>query len=176
MLQLTSPGKGACRVTGGTRGVSVFSAKPLGDKDLLLQSKPEEVPGKDILSWPGEYDVGGVTLRGIGHEEGQQVSWLAVVDGIRIAFPSRPLHEWSDSDLQMLGDVHVLVAPAEEPKKVQKLIEDLDPRILVLIEGEKGIDAEVLRVCGAVGKEQVSEYKVKGSLPVEGREVVVLAK
>lgn len=175
MIQLNSPSKGVCRITGSPRGVSVYSKKPLGEKDLLLISDPEDVPGKDILSWPGEYDVGGVTLRGIGHNEGKQVSWLAVVDGVRLAFPSTPLHDWTDEELQALGDVHVLVIPAEDAKKVQKLLEDLDPRILVLIEGEKGIDSEVLKICGAVGKEQVSEYKIKGSLPAEGREVVVLA-
>jgi hypothetical protein len=32
---------------------------------------------------------------------------------------------------------------------------------------------EVLKICGAVGKEAVDEYKVK-SLPAEGREVVIL--
>lgn len=174
MLQFSSPGKGVCRVTGGSRFLSVFSPKPLGDKDLLLLSVPEEVPSKEILSWPGEYDIAGVTVHGIGHDEGQQVSWLTVVDGIRIAFPSQPLREWTDSELQQLGDVHVLVLAADDAKKVQKLIEDIDPRVLVLVQGEKGFDAEVLKACGATGKEQVSEYKLKSSLPTEGREVVVL--
>lgn len=174
MLQFSSPGKGAVRVSGGARGLSVYSAKSLGDKDLILMSKPEETPSGDRLSWPGEYDVAGITLKGIGHNGGEQVSWLAVCEGMRMAFPSRPLVEMNDAELQQLGDVHVLVVPAEDAKKVQKLVEDVDPRVLILIEGDKGIDAEVLRVCGATGKEQVRDYKLKGSLPVEGREVVVL--
>lgn len=174
MLQFVSPGKGACRITGAACGITAYAAKAVDAKDLLLLSKPEETPAADKLSWPGEYDVAGVTLRGIGHGEGDQVSWLAVADGYRIALPSRPLPEFTDAELEHLGDVHVLVVAAEDPKKVQKMLEDIDPRILILIEGEKGIDPEVLRTCGAVGKEHVSEYKLKGSMPAEGREIVVL--
>ncbi len=176
MLQFTPAANGSCRITGGSRGISVYSPKPLGDKDLVLASVPAETPAGDMLSWPGEYDVAGVTLRGIGHDEGKQVSWIAVVDGMRIALPSRPLKEWNDAELQIAGDVHVMMVAAEDAKKVQKLLEDIDPRVLILLEGEKGFDPEVMKACGAVGKEQVNEYKLKGSLPAEGREVVVLAK
>lgn len=174
MLQFVSPAKGVCRITGAARGLSVFAAKPVDGKDLLLLSTPEETPGTERLSWPGEYDVAGITLRGMSHQDGKQVSWLAVADGYRIALPSSPLPEWTDKDLEHLGDVHVLVVPAEDAKRVQKMVDDIDPRVLVLIEGSKGIDPEVLRVCGAVGKEQVTDYKLKGALPAEGREIVVL--
>lgn len=174
MLQFSAAGKGTCRVTGTDRGLSVYAAKPADAKDLLLLSAPEEKPAEGRLSWPGEYDVAGVSLRGVGHKEGEQVSWLVNADGHRLYFPSKPLADLTDAQLQHIGDIDVLVVPAEDAKKVQKLVDDLDPRVLLLIEGDKGVDAEVLKVCGAVGKEQVTEYKLKGSLPAEGREVVVL--
>ena len=45
----------------------------------------------------------------------------------------------------------------------------------MLVAGADGkISADVLKVTGAVGKETVSEHKLKGSLPQEGRDVVVL--
>lgn len=175
MIQFQSPSKGGCRISGGARALSVYLPKPAAN-DLILLSTPEESHSKDTFSWPGEYDIAGVTLRGIGHGEGSQVSWLAVIDGVRIALPSRPLTEWTDHELEQIGDVHVLVVPAEDAKKVQKLIDDIDPRVLILVEGDKGFDPEVVKICGATGKEQVGDFKLKGSLPAEGREVVVLAK
>ncbi len=174
MLQFSAIKNGGVRVTGGTRALSVYTPKPAQADDLLLQCSPEEVPSKGIVSWPGEYDVGGVTLRGIGHEEGQKVSWLAVVDGIRVAFPVVPARDWTDHEIEQLGDIHVLVVVADDAKKTQKLLEEIDPRVLVLLPGAKGLDAEVLKVSGAQGKEIVSDFKLKG-MPAEGREVVVLS-
>lgn len=139
----------------------------------LIQS-PQENPNREQLSWPGEYDVAGITVRGIGQMEGQKVSYLVEADNTRIAFPSPPLDVWEDTDIERLGDVHVLVLPAEDVKLCQKLIDDIDPRVLILVPGADGsLHPEVLKAAGAADKEHVSEYKLKGSLPQEGREVVV---
>ncbi len=173
MLLCTALKNGGIRATAGARGVTAYADKAQGD-DLLLMSTPEEQPVADHMSWPGEYDKAGITLRGISHDEGQKVSWLAVVDGIRIAFPVTPSREWTDHEIEQLGDIHVLVAIADDAKKVQKLLDDIDPRVLILLPADKGFDGEVVKACGAVGKEVVSEFKLKG-LPAEGREVVMLA-
>ena len=62
-------------------------------------------------------------------------------------------------------------------KASQKLLEDVDPRMLILVPSEKGkMDPEVIKACGAQGKELVDELKVKGSFSAEGREVVVFGK
>ncbi|TSC80567.1 MAG: hypothetical protein G01um101425_221 [Candidatus Peregrinibacteria bacterium Gr01-1014_25] len=174
MLTITYHSKGGVRLTGGQRGITAYAKAPLEKGDMLLQFIPEETPTTGIYCWPGEYDVGGVMLRGIGHNEGQQVTFLAVVDGIRCALLALPLPEWSDADLQLLGDVDVLLLPDTDPKVIQTLLDKMDPRALVLLPSEKGkVSDEVLRVCGAQDKAPVSEYKVKG-LPQEGREVVVM--
>ncbi len=166
---------GSLRVTGADKAINVFPAKPVAG-DINLVAKPAEDFNKEIVCWPGEYDIAGVTIRGIGQMEGQQVSFAVEVDGYRIAFPSTPLQEWTDVELEKLGEIQVLCLPAEDTKKAQKLIEDVDPRVLLIIPGADGkIDQELLKQCGAVGKEQVREHKLKGGLPVEGREVVVFS-
>lgn len=162
---------GVLRIAGGSRGLTVYAPKPAQAEDLLLQSIPEETPSNGIVSWPGEYDISGITLRGIGHDEGKQVSFLAVIDGMRCAFPSAPITEWTDADLEHLGDVDVLVLPDGDAKKIQHLVDEIDPRVLILLPGEHS--AETLRTVGAQDKEAVSEYKLK-SLPQDGRDVVVM--
>lgn len=164
----------AIRVTDGKRAVTLYAPKPLEPGDILVQSTPEEVASPNVLSWPGEYDLAGITFRGIGHDEGRQVSFLMIHDGIRCAFPSSPLLAWTPEELEQLGDVDVLAVVADDPKMIQTLVDDIDPRVLILLPGKDGVSADVLKASGALEKEHVAEYKLK-SLPQEGREVVVFA-
>lgn len=173
MLTFTHLDGSSVRVTGAGKAFVAFPAKP-AKGEINLLSKPQEDFDQEMVCWPGEYDIAGVTIRGIGHDDGQQVSYAVEADGYRIAFPSTPLTEWTDSDLEKLGDIHVLVLPAEDAKKAFKLVEDIDPRLLIIVPGPDGkTDQELIKQCGAVGKEIVSDHKLKGSLPAEGREVVV---
>ncbi len=174
MLTITSLGGSSVSLTDGTITIVAFPKKPVNDAISLLAT-PEENPKASVLSWPGEYDVSGVAIRGIGQKEGQQVSYLLQIEDLRVAVVSSPVEEWSQEDIERLGDVHVLVLPADDAKHCQTLLEEIDPRLLVLTPAADGkLSADVLKVTGAAGKETVSEYKLKGALPQEGREVVVL--
>lgn len=141
---------------------------------LNFLGKPQESPSREVISWPGEYDIAGITIRGIGQLEGQKVSYVITVDDVRIAFPASPLEDWSSDDIEQLGEVHVLVLPAEDPKRCQTLLDEIDPRVLFIVPGSDGsLHPDVLKSCGAMDKEQVKEFKLKGSFGAEGREVVV---
>lgn len=173
MLTFTHLKGSSIRVTGGGLPVVSFPDKIMEGTINLLPS-PQEFPNREQLSWPGEYDVAGVTIRGIGQQEGQKVSYVVEADGTRIAFPNAPLEAWEDADIERMGEVQVLVLPAEDPKLCQALLDELDPRVLIIVPTSDGtIHPDVLKACGAVDKEHVSEYKLKGALPQEGREVVV---
>jgi len=172
MLTFTLLKNHSLKCTGGPMTIVSYPDTPVASAINLLDS-PQENPSREVISWPGEYDVAGIRMRGIGHQEGQRISYLVEVDDVRIAFPCSPLEEWHDSDIEHLGDVHVLVLPAEDLKKCQTLIDEIDPRVLFLIPSADGsMHDEVLKACGAADKEHVKEYKLKG-LSQEGREVVV---
>lgn len=173
MLTLSHLSGPSVRISGGAKAVSAFPSKAASG-DINLIAAPEEDLKESTVSWPGEYDEAGITVRGIGQTEGQHVSYMVEIDGTRIALPASPLQEWKDEDIEKLGDIHILVLPAENPKVSQKLLEDVDPRMLILVPGSTGkMDAEVTKACGATGKETVSDIKIKGSFAAEGREVVV---
>jgi hypothetical protein len=172
-LTFSPLGGPSLKITGGNKPIVVFPTKIYSDTINLLAA-PEEQPPKEAISWPGEYDIAGITVRGVGQLEGQKVSYLVEADGVRCAFPASPLEEWSEYDIERLGDVHVLVLPGENLKACQQLIDEIDPRILILVPAKDGtIHPDVLKHCGAQDKEAVSEFKLKGALPAEGREVVV---
>lgn len=175
MITLSSSPSAVCSVLSETGAFDVFPDKPKKESWALLQNPEEELSSKNALSWPGEYDFAGITVRAIGQEEGRQVSYACLADGIRIAFVGAPILEWADSDLEKLGDIDVLVVPAEEPKKVLALVEAIDPRVIVLTEVKGGDLAGVAKACGIASIEPVKEFKVKpGSLPQDSRQVVVL--
>ncbi|MBI5155690.1 hypothetical protein HZA45_00290, partial [Candidatus Peregrinibacteria bacterium] len=136
MLTFTPLTGSGVRVAGGPKPVAIFPSKPAA-ADVNLLVSPEEEFTEGVVSWPGEYDIAGMTVRGIGHLDGQEVSYLLDVDGVRSAFPASPLQEWKDEDIERLGDVHILVLPAENPKASQKLVEDVDPRMLIIVAGKE---------------------------------------
>lgn len=172
MLTFTSLDGGGIRLAGGGRTVTAFPAKASPEKEsIVLMPKPEEESRAGIISWPGEYNVGGVTIRGIGHLEGEQVSYVVEADSVRSAFLSSPLQDWTDHQLEMVGDIDVLVLPSDDAKTAQKLLDAFDPRVVILIRGKD--HAAVAKIVDP--KETVKEFKLKGALPAEGREAVVLA-
>lgn len=174
MLTITSLGGSGVSLSDGKTVVAAFP-KAIVANAVNLLAIPEEKPKGSVISWPGEYDVSGIAIRGIGQKEGQQVSYVVQMDDLRVAVVSSPVEEWAQEDIERLGDVHVLVLPADDAKHCQELLDEIDPRLLVLVAGADGkIGADVLKGTGAADKEAVSEHKVKGSLPQEGRDVVVL--
>lgn len=158
--------------SGGPKSFAVFP-QGAADAGLVLLSVPEEELQEGRISWPGEYDMAGMAIRGIGLGEGQQVSYVVHLPDVRCAFLSSPLGEWTEEALEQLGSIDLLVLPGENAKAVQKFLDVVDPRLLFLLPLQNGVDRDVLKICGAESKERVAEYKLKGALPAEGREVVV---
>ena len=153
---------------------TIFGESTAKEQISLLQH-PEDMPSNVRISWPGEYDFSGIAVTGIGQNEDSTVSYVLHVDHLGIAFISSPLQDWSGHDIETLSTVDILVIPAGPAKLVQKLVEDLDPRVLVVFPGKNPEHmSETLQITGAMGKEVQSVYKLKGALPMEGRENVIL--
>ncbi|OGJ63950.1 hypothetical protein A3C37_02535 [Candidatus Peribacteria bacterium RIFCSPHIGHO2_02_FULL_53_20] len=174
MLTFTSPdGRSLLIETGNKTKLAFFPSKPVVGA-LTFLSKPEEEPGKSIISWPGEYDINGVSIRGIGQKEGGHVSYVIEAEEVRIAILPAPLHDWTDHELEVLGDVAIMAIQGDDPKIAQKIIEEVDPRVIIPLASEKSSANDVLKIIGAVGTAAVPEWKLKGGLPAEGRQVIVL--
>lgn len=174
MATLT-PIAGGVKVQLSSATFHVFPKKAEKEMWTLLSHPEEALENKKWVSWPGEYDFSGVTMRAIGQEQGKQVSYHAAGEGIRMAFIDSPVLAWNDSEIEKLGDIDVLVVAADDPKKVMALVEAVDPRVIVLFETEKGDLAGVAKVCGVASVAAVDEFKVKPStLPTDSRQVVVL--
>lgn len=175
MITFSAKAGAACSVATASVAFDVFPSKV--EKDTwTFQSHPEEVrDNKKVISWPGEYDFAGMSVRGVGQEGGRQVSYMCQAENVRIAFIDAPILDWTDADIEKIGEIDVLVVAADQPKKVLALVEAVDPRVIILSETKDGDLAGCAKACGAAKIEAVAEYKVKaGSLPQDSRQVVVL--
>lgn len=167
----------ACKVRTDATVFEVFPEKPSKDVWTLLSNPEEAISDKKFLSWPGEYDFSGMTVRAVGQEEGRQVSYTCNTENMRFAFVSTPVLDWADAEIEKLGDVDVLVVAADNPKKVLALVEAVDPRIIILFSVKGGDLAGTAKACGNASIQPVAELKVKpGSLPSDARQVVVLGE
>ncbi len=177
MIIFHSSENAACTVNTDSATFEVFPTKIPKDTWCLMSHPEEELVNKKVVSWPGEYDFGGVTVRAVGQEAGKQVSYACHTNNIRMAFVDAPVLEWTDTEIEKLGDVDVLVIAAENPKKLTPFIEAIDPRVIILFNVKGGDLAGTAKACGAHSVEPVTEFKVKpGSLPTDSRQVVVLGK
>lgn len=174
MITFSLSGSSGFSCRGGSVALDVFPSGKTTEGCTALLSVPEEEPTKGKISWPGEYDIGGASIRGIGQKEGQQVSYVVDIDGVSCAFLSSPLQDWSDYELELLGDIDVLAISGEKPKVVQKIVEEVDPRMVVITPIDGKLEGGIVAACGGEGVEPTKEFKLKGSLPPEGRQVVVL--
>jgi hypothetical protein len=175
MMTFSSSKDAACQVKTDTATFDVFPEKAAKDTWALLSHPDEELKNKKAVSWPGEYDFEGVTVRAVGQEEGKQVSFACNTGSIRSAFVDTPVLEWSDPEIEKLGDIDVLVIAADNPKKVTAFVEAIDPRVVILFETKSGDLAGTAKALGVTSVTPVSEFKVKpGSLPSDSRQIVVL--
>lgn len=175
MITFSSSENAACTVTTDAATFDVFPVKITPDTWSLLSHPEESLDNKKVVSWPGEYDFGGVTVRAIGQEAGKQVSYACHTENIRMAFVDAPILEWTDTEIEKLGDVDVIVIAADNAKKITPLIEAIDPRVIILFSVKGGDLAGTAKACGASSPETVAEFKVKpSSLPSDSRHIVVL--
>lgn len=139
-----------------------------------MLAEPVDARDARVISWPGEYDYGGMTIRGLG--QNGHVSYVVSMEGMRCGFLSSPLRSWNEQEIELLGDLDVLVLPAEDAKLVQTIVEEVDPPVVIPLPGkDPKVYREVLQACGAKETALVSEVKLKkSSLPTETREVYVL--
>lgn len=181
MLTVTHVGGQTIKISGGGLSALFFPKDgklgPSTKDTLTFLSVPEETPTPGVISWPGEYHEKDVAIRGIGHLEGQQVSYVLEWDGVRVAVLSSPLQDFTDFQLEQIGDADAMIFPAEDAKLLQKLFDEIDPQTLIVLPGKDSkAREEVLKLCGAVNKEVVSEHKIKAGPTADAREVVLMGK
>ena len=168
----------------------------LGDENtVFVYSNGERTdhPASDhnVLSGPGEYEIGGLSVRGVATPaDGTGVSrdintvYIIDADGLQVATLGNPGSQPSAQSVQQISKVDILIINTEsqglEPDELSAVIRNLEPKMIV----PSGYDAEAGKPSAAMQRlltelgvkefEATSKLTVsKSGLPDE-RAVIVL--
>jgi L-ascorbate metabolism protein UlaG (beta-lactamase superfamily) len=98
---------------------------------------------KKVIDGPGEYEILGITILGFPsyHDEekgsirGKNTIYVFEIDGLRIAHLGDLGHALSDSQVEELGDIDILMIPVGGkytigPSSATKIVQDTEPTII----------------------------------------------
>lgn len=173
----------------------------LSDDLVDMEGDVAKVDGSPrVLSWPGEYDINGVSIEGYSAfhfaksaETPDQANCKVVIynffiGGFKVCHLSGLGHRLTNELTEAIGDVDILLVPVGgnlviDSKKAIEVIEQIEPKLVIpmyyKIDGSKldieGVDAFLK----AVGKTdgvtvQTLDIKKPEDLPVDKTDYVVL--
>ena len=105
----------------------------------------------EVLQGPGEYEILGITVRGIALDKEAdartlRTAYVVTADGMRLCFVGNLTTELEGWVVDTMGKVDILFMPVGKEllsaKRAASLIRQIDPRIVILTESRK--DAELL--------------------------------
>ena len=168
-----------------------LNAKKTENLDLLVFSETQDKiklnEGQFLIDGPGEFEIKSVTVYSVLDQEGKSSgTFQLIVDEISIYYTNNldftPNKE-QISDMGTIDLAFIPISPAkEDEKKVQELLEKLEPRIIIPIAKSDETSAQVCldlsRKLGFKCEEPVKVFKLKGRavLPEEDQLFVVLEK
>jgi L-ascorbate metabolism protein UlaG (beta-lactamase superfamily) len=164
------------------------------DNTVFVYSKGERgdhpAGNHHVLSGPGEYEIGGLSVRGVATPADAAVSrdintvYIVDADGLQVATLGNPGSQPSAQSVQQISKVDILIINTEsqglEPDELSAVIRNLEPKIIV----PSGYDAEAGKPSAAMQRlltelgvkefEATSKLTVSKSGLPEERAVIVL--
>jgi hypothetical protein len=216
-MTITWHGEGMVKIAGKVNGNPVtivfdpFSEKETGirpprpeaDVVLICSDRPESanletVQGEPfVIKGPGEFDVKGVTIRGIptfhdkeqGKKYGHNTMYVLDLEGLKVCHLGCLGHSLSERQIDDIGDCDVLFVPVGgertiNTKEAAEVVNEIEPRLVIpthfqipklkyKLAGVEGF----LKEFGASKNTPEPRLKIKRSdLPREETRVVLLAK
>ncbi|MDP6667937.1 MAG: MBL fold metallo-hydrolase [Dehalococcoidia bacterium] len=127
---------------------------------------------QNVLSGPGEYEIGGLSVRGVATPAddpaiSKEVNTVYIIDadGMQVATLGNPGHQPSAQSVQQISKVDVLIINTEaqvlEPDEMSTVIRSLEPKMIV----PSGYDSESGKPSTAMSR-LLTELGVKEFEPV----------
>ncbi len=168
--------------------LSKLGLKDINAKDgVYLATQPGWNPGTDHLTidGPGEYEVRGVSVKGISstrmidlHDEKNTTIYRIVVDGVSIVIVGHVRVPLTDDELEKIGVIDIAVVPVGgngytmDAHQAAGVVKQLEPKVVIPTHyDDKALKYEVPQNNldefikeMSVEHETVSSYKIKGGI------------
>ncbi len=185
-MEINWHGQSSFTIKGSSATVAIDPQNDNIKANVVLFTKQDSESGiKDakILSWPGEYEVSNVSIEAIPSVPPQDKPiniFTFAIDNIRICSLGTLSTDITEAMFERIGDIDILIVPVGSKdvlntKQAQTIVEEIDPRVVILSCYE-GAPSEFLK---AVGKTDLSpkdkfSVKLKSELPEATTEFVLL--
>jgi L-ascorbate metabolism protein UlaG (beta-lactamase superfamily) len=194
-LDVTWLGQSCFRLRGRNAAVVTDPFSPaLGPKlrlegNLVTVSHPHEnhshvqsVKDAYVIEGPGEYEVAGVTVRGLptyhdsqqGAEHGRNTVYVIELDDVRVCHLGDLGHRLDDSALETIGNVDVLLVPVGggrtlDGARAAEVVRQVEPRYVVPMHfGHPSLRTELAPVERFLNEMGVPESEAQTKLTVQG--------
>ena len=144
----------------------------------------------NLFSGPGEYESGGIAVRGIptagttlNSEKIINTIYNVELEGMQTAFFGRPSSKFTDSVIRDLGKVDILIIPSNNQildfDQIAYAVREIEPKLVILSnQGESGkISNNVKTLISELGTQTdipVKKVNIAKSNLTESRQVIVL--
>lgn len=173
------------KLPSGSTSDLVISSSPANEQKIKAMIKPVKREETFVIDRPGEYEVGGLFILGIGFKSKITV-YVVTIDDLKIGFLGGLTDKLSDKQLEELDGVDILLLPVGgkpyiDSKQANFLIDKIQPSFVIpMVYKMPGLKIdleavdEFLKEVGAQATKAIDKLLVsKESLPLE-REIVVL--
>src|SRR2546421_3695454 len=134
-----------------------------------------------VIEGPGEYEVAGVTVRGLptfhdaeqGAQHGRNTVFVIELDDVRVCHLGDLGHSLTDEALEVIGNVDVLLVPvgggaALDGARAAEVVRQLEPRYVVPMHfGHAAINGDLASVDRFLKEMGVAESEPQGKLAVQ---------
>jgi L-ascorbate metabolism protein UlaG (beta-lactamase superfamily) len=182
-MKITYHGQSAFTFEGSKATLASDPQNQKTKTDVMLFTDSEKTPpdaDSKIISWPGEYEVSGIVIVGKKVKNKNLSFYRFTIDEINIAFLNGIQEELDDEELNMLGEIDILVLAIGNTdfniKKVHDIFEDIEPRILIPFAYTDQSLSELNKEFGnSSSSQKIQQFEItKETLPVDNSQIVIL--
>ncbi len=138
----------------------MFTINPSKKNETLLfsvftgQDRDMNFDG-NFLSWPGEYEFGGTAAQ-LFELHNKSLGVKLLTEDVRVVFLPALDKELTENDMEILGNVDVLVLEVNEVKPaLKKMVEEIDPKAVIVVGTAQ---EKFLAEMGAGSEEAIKEF------------------
>ena len=150
--------------------LTIRTSSKLGADNISINNVVE-----DEISGPGEYEIAGVTVRGVGVSGGEgeiRSVYKVIIDGISFGVLGNIDFELKEDALDMLSDIDILFVPSNGV--TGKLVKSIEPKIVIPGWGDP--KKAMIDIGQKPDPEEKLVIKKKDIEEMEGTKLVILEK
>ena len=126
-----------------------------------------------VIDGPGEYEIKEVFIQGI--ESDANTIYIIEAEGMRVChLGNLEQKELLNEQVEKIGDVDILMIPTI--KEVNKIISQIEPKIIIPIYSQKDDLDNFLKLMGIKSPEPLSKLSIKKKDVLEGEAKIIVLK